>query len=157
MSVSVKKAAFPSVEWFQALQELMNAQTEKYRRFGFVDSRGVFSVKAGDALGRDRYFGAAFEIYECVDVRELSAEEVQGFDPDWVFEGAYGDWKEMIENIEANGRADSDHTLNRLSLLRRPFDVHGEDQTRVDLFHRLQITFQEFIDEAAAVETGFLE
>jgi hypothetical protein len=157
MGVATKKAAFPSVEWFQALQELMNAQTQKYRRFGFVDSRGVFSVKAGDALGQDRYFGAAFEIYECVEIRELSAGDIQGFDPDWIYEGAYGDWKEMIENIVANGHADSDHTLNRLSLLRHPFNIHGEDQTRVDLFQRLLSTFQEFIDEASAVETGFLD
>ncbi len=155
MSVVIKNAIFPSVEWFQALGELMNAQTEKYRRFGFVDSRGVFSVKANDEMDRDRFFGAVFEVYECVDVQELSAAEVRGFDPDWVFKGAYGDWKEMIENIRVNGRADSDHTLNRLSLLRHPFDVHGEDQTRVDLFHRLQITFQEFIDESASVDTAF--
>ena len=133
----------------------MNDQTEKSRRFGFVDSRGIFSVKADDVMDRDRFFGAVFEVYECVNVQELSTDEVRGFDPDWVFEGAYDGWKEMIESIRANGRADADHTLNRLSLLRHPFDVHGEDQTRVDLFHRLQITFQEFIDESASVDTVF--
>ena len=77
------------------------------------------------------------------------------FDPDWVLEGAYDGWEEMIESIRANGRADADHTLNRFSLLRHPCDVHGEDQTRVDLFHRLQITFQECIDESASVDTAF--
>jgi hypothetical protein len=146
---------FPSAAWFEALGRRMNAQVEKYRALGYADSRGVFAVRADDGLARDRYFGVVFEVYECLEVRELAADEVEGFDSDWTLDGKYGDWKEMIENIRAGGQADPDHTLNRLSLLGHPFRIHGRDPMRVDLFHRQQASFQEFIEESAAVETVF--
>ncbi|MCL0101497.1 hypothetical protein M1O29_00210 [Dehalococcoidia bacterium] len=148
-------ASFPSAEWFKALQELMNGQKEKYERYGFVDSRAIFVVKPGDGLETEHYYATIFDTYECSDVKELSDGEVKTFDADWVYEGAYGDWKEMIENIKANGHADLDHSLNRLSLLKHPFRVHGIDQMRVDLFYRQQFTFQEFIDESSNVDTTF--
>ena len=81
----------------------------------------------------------------------IGAAEVEAFDPDWILEAPLSDWAEMIENIRAHGRADSDHTLNRLSLLQHPFRIHGSDQTRVDIFHRQQLSYQEFFDQIAAV------
>ena len=150
------KASFPSVEWFQSLQGLMNGQRNKYERYGFADSRAIFAVKAGDGAGNDRYFATIFDTYDCTEVKELGAAQVKSFDADWLYEGGYADWKEMIENIKANGHADLDHSLNRLSLLKHPFRVYGEDQMRVDLFYRQQFTFQEFIDECSGVDTDFL-
>jgi hypothetical protein len=149
------RVKFPSADWFRAIQARMNAQEAKYRDLGYADSRGVFHVAAGGPLPADRYFGLTFEVYGCVDVRELSEAELESFDPDWIFRGSYPDWREMIANIRAHGRADADHTLNRLSLLKHPFRVHGADPMRVDLFHRQQASFQEFIDESASVDTEF--
>ena len=82
-------------------------------------------------------------------------DEIEDYDPDWILEGDLDTWREMIENIKANGRADSDHTLNRLSLLQHPFRIYGADQTRVDQFHRQALSFQEFVDASAALDTTF--
>lgn len=146
---------FPSVEWFQALQELVNSQEEKYRRLGYADSRALFRIKAGDGLKTDRAFGVVFDVYSCTEVRDLGPDEADAWDPDWVLEASFADWKEMIDNVRANGRADSDHTLNRLSLLQHPFRIYGADQMRVDQFYRQQFTYQEFIDEAATLDTVY--
>ncbi len=147
------KATFPSIEWFQALQKRMNEQEEKYKLLGFVDARGVFGVKGNGS--KDRYFGAVFDTYDCAEVKELSQDELKKFDYDWIFEGDYADWKEMLQNIKANGHADADHSLNRLSLLKHPFRIHGDDQMRVDMFYRLQATFQEFMDDSAVIDTVY--
>ena len=149
------EAEFPAAAWFAALQQRMNEQRAKYQNYGFVSSRGVFRVTGDAELRQDRNFALVFDGYECVELRELGNDEIQAFDPDWIFEGSYGSWKEMIENIAANGAADSEHSLNRLCLLNHPFRLHGRDQTRVDLFFREQFSFQEFIDEAAAIRTRF--
>ena len=140
---------FPSVEFFRVLQRSMNDNPDKFRALGFTDSRAVFAVRADDELKSDRYFGAVFEVYDCTEICELEAGEVEGFDPDWILEADCADWREMIANIRAEGAADSDHTLNRLSLLGHPFRIHGADQTRVDVFHRQQLSYQEFFDQAS--------
>ena len=142
------KVAFPSLQWFEALRALMNENEEQYKALGYADSRAVFKVG-------DRAYALVFEIYSCTEARELAAEEIDAYDPDWILEGDVDTWREMIENIKANGRADSDHTLNRLSLLQHPFRIHGADQTRVDQFHRQALSFQEFIDASVALETTF--
>jgi hypothetical protein len=133
----------------------MNDQEAKYRDLGYVDSRGVFHIEADGGRPRDRYYALTFELYGCVEVREITAAELEAFDADWIYSGSYADWREMIANIRAHGQADADHTLNRLSLLKHPFRVHGADPMRVDLFHRQQASFQEFIDESASVDTEF--
>ncbi len=142
------KVAFPSLQWFEALQALMNENEEQYKALGYADSRAVFKVG-------DRAYGLVFEIYSCAEARELAADEIEAYDPDWILEGDLDTWREMIENIKANGRADSDHTLNRLSLLQHPFRIYGADQTRVDQFHRQALSFQEFVDASAALDTTF--
>ncbi len=147
--------AFPSLDWFRALQERMNAAEERYRTYGYADARVVFKIDANDRLPHTRLFGLVFETYGCAEVRELQESDTEGFDCDFILQGPYKAWREMIENVQANGQADPDHTLNRLSLLQHPFSIHGTDQLRVDLFFRQQFSFQAFIDESAAVETSF--
>ena len=88
-------------------------------------------------------------------MRELAAGELERFDPDWIIEGDLDGWREMIENIKANGRADSEHTLKCLSLLEHPFRLHGSDQGRVARFHRQALSFQEFLDASAVLDTTF--
>lgn len=144
---------FPSTKWFEHLAARMNDQRAKYQNFGFVTARAIFIVN-GTAAGVRR-FGLVFDGFECVEVRELKDGDLASFDPDWILEGDYATWKEMVQNIKAHGEADPDHTLNRLCLLGHPLKVHGEDQTRVDIFYRQLFSFQAFIDESAAVETSF--
>jgi hypothetical protein len=144
---------FPSDQWFRHLAARMNEQRAKYQNFGFVTARAVFRINGTPGGSRD--FGLVFDGFECIEVRELGAGDVASFDPDWILEGDYATWKEMIQNIKAHGEADPNHTLNRLCLLGHPLKVHGEDQTRVDVFYRQLFSFQAFIDESAAVETSF--
>ncbi|HKD69731.1 MAG TPA: hypothetical protein VKB84_23030 [Candidatus Binataceae bacterium] len=144
---------FPSTQWFEHLAARMNDQRAKYQNFGFVTARAVFRI-AGTPAGT-RNFGLTFDGFECLEVRELADGAVAPFDPDWIIEGDYSTWKEMVANIKAHGEADPDHTLNRLCLLGHPLKVHGEDQTRVDVFYRQLFSFQAFIDESAALETSF--
>jgi hypothetical protein len=149
------EAEFPSAIWFDALGRRMNEQPAKYQSYGFITSRAVFRVMKNHKLGADRNFGVVFDAYECVEVRELRNDEIAAFDADWIFEGSYEAWKEMIGNIKANGAADNEHTLNRLSLLGHPFRLTGADQIRMDLFYREQFSFQAFIDESTAIDTTF--
>ena len=151
--MATPSASFPSTQWFELLAAQMNEQRAKYQNFGFVTARAVFRI-AGTPAG-DRNFGLVFDGFECIEIRDLAAPELAAFDPDWTLDGDYAAWKEMVQNIRANGEADPDHTLNRLSLLRHPFKVHGEDQTRVDVFYRQLFSFQAFINESAAIETNF--
>lgn len=146
-------APFPSVQWFQLLAARMNEQRAKYQNFGFVTARAVFKINGAPA--GDRNFGLLFDGFECLEVQELAGGAIAAFDPDWMIEGDYATWKEMVQNIEQHGEADPDHTLNRLCLLGHPLKIQGEDQTRVDIFYRQLFSFQAFIDESAAVETHF--
>jgi hypothetical protein len=144
---------FPSTQWFQRLAARMNDQRAKYQNFGFVTARAIFTINATPKGNRS--VGLVFDGFECVEVRELDQGAIASFDPDWTIEGDYTAWKEMVRNIKTHGEADPDHTLNRLCLLGHPLKVHGEDQTRVDVFYRQLFSFQAFIDESAAVETSF--
>ncbi len=146
-------AQFPSTDWFEHLAARMNDQRAKYQNFGFVTARAVFAITGTPAGNRN--FGLVFDGFECLEVHELADNAIASFDPDWVMEGGYSTWKEMVQNIKAHGEADPDHTLNRLCLLGHPLKVHGEDQTRVDVFYRQLFSFQAFIDESAGVETSF--
>ena len=139
---------FPSLQWFQSLRALMNESEEKYRALGYADSKGVFKV-GGLA------YSLVFEVHRCSSVRELEAGEIERFNPDWIIEGDLDGWREMIENIKANGRADSEHTLKGLSLLEQPFRLYGADQGRVARFHRQAPSFQEFLDASAVLDTTF--
>jgi hypothetical protein len=146
-------AQFPSRQWFEQLAARMNEQRAKYQNFGFVTARAVFRIR-GTPSG-DRNFGLVFDGFECLEVHELDDAAVAGFDPDWIMEGDYAIWKEMVQNIKSHGEADPDHTLNRLCLLGHPLKIHGEDQTRVDVFYRQLFSFQAFVNEAAGVDTAF--
>ena len=144
---------FPSRPWFEHLAARMNEQRAKYQNFGFVTARAIFRITGAPAGNRN--FGLTFDGFECLEVTELDEAAAARFDPDWIIEGDYATWKEMVQNINAHGEADPDHTLNRLCLLGHPLKVYGDDQTRVDIFYRQLFSFQAFIDEAAGIDTSF--
>ncbi|HSD11359.1 MAG TPA: hypothetical protein VLF14_10255 [Candidatus Binatia bacterium] len=72
-----------------------------------------------------------------------------------MLEGSVATWREMIEAIERNGKADLPHTLNTLTLADVPMRVSAANQLDVDRFYRYQETLQEFFDEAAGFRTEF--
>jgi hypothetical protein len=72
----------------------MNEQRAKYQNFGFVTARAIFRITGAPAGNRN--FGLTFDGFECLEVTELDEAAAAGFDPDWIIEGDYATWKEMV-------------------------------------------------------------
>lgn len=128
---------FPSLEFFQALQQRTKDQAAAFEKLGVCDT--TFGIRVGDSLYR-----IAFEIYECVDVGE-------GGDPaelDFVLTAPVDLWKEMLASIRANGGADAEHTINSLTHIGDVMKVEYEDPEGHDRFFRYMVTIQAFLDEA---------
>ncbi len=145
---------FPTVEWFQALADLAEVNAEEFRRLGFCDADMGIKILSENGRGEDRGFVLSFDGYRCKSIREVP-------DPakvaDFVLEARYGTWKEMIENIRANGGPDLKHTLNYLTLPGDPIKVSAADQLKRDLFFRYNGTLQEFFNGAQHIQTEFAQ
>ncbi len=143
------RATFPSLEWFQALKEIVNGQ-EAYRRIGTCDTS--MGIKVPDL---QKFYVVTFEAFEVADVREATEDEVE--DCDFWLEAPYARWKEMLENIKANGKADLHHTLNTLDLEDPEGFARSHDGLRRDAFYRFNQSLQFFFDASAAIETVFVQ
>ncbi len=138
---------FPSVEWFQSLQELVNNDPE-YRRIGSVDA--TMGVKVGEKV-----FVITFEAFECSEVKE--GTEYDLIDADFFLEMGVDEWHDLVTNTKENDGADLRHTLNTLDLM-----IDGGisknatgDQFRADIFFRVNQSLQHFFDSSAKLETVF--
>jgi hypothetical protein len=142
-----KELVFPSVEWFQALQELVN-NDPAFRRIGSVDA--VMGVKAAG-----RVFIITFEAFECSEVKE--GTEYDLIDADFFLEMGLEQWQELIANTRENGAADLSHTLNTLDLMTSGGISNNAtgDQLRADIFFRVNQSLQHFFDSSAKLETVF--
>ena len=138
---------FPSVEWFQALQELVNSD-EEFRRLGNIDA--VMGVKVGD-----RVFVITFEAFECTSVKE--GTEYDLIDADFYLEMTKEQWRDLVTNTRENNGADLSHTLNTLDLTIEGgiSDNATGDQLRADIFFRVNQSLQHFFDSSANLETTF--
>lgn len=138
---------FPSVEWFQALQELVNADPE-FRRLGSIDA--TMGVKVGP-----RVFIITFEAFECSAVR--AGTEYDLIDLDFFLEMSEADWQDLVRNTSENGGADLSHTLNTLDLMAQDGISKNAtgDQLRADLFFRVNQSLQHFFDSSARLDTVF--
>ena len=148
MSVNSGSAlVFPSVEWFQALQEMVNADPD-FRRLGSIDIS--MGVKVGS-----RVFIITFEAFECSDVRE--GTEYDLIDLDFFLEMSEAEWQDLMRNTKENGGADLSHTLNTLDLMAQDGISKNAtgDQFRADLFFRVNQSLQHFFDSSAKLDTVF--
>jgi hypothetical protein len=145
-------APFPSVEWFERLAELMRTDRPRFEALGTTDCAMLAKVDRSE--GRSELYEVVFEGFGVKSVRRLEQLE-KAVSSHFVIEGELGVWREMIENIRANGRADRAHTLNTLTLPDDPMRVHGPDQLEVDAFYRYNETLQRFFDGAARLPTAF--
>jgi len=137
MAHQVKASAtFPSVEWFDALRGIIN-NDEAYRRHGTCDC--VVGIKIPDL---QRYYVLTFEAFECSGAREASESEVEA--ADFWLEMPYERWKEMIQNIRDNGKADLQHTLNTIDLEDPVGFARSHDGYRRDAFYRFNQSLQHF-------------
>jgi hypothetical protein len=141
----------PSSEWFVTLKLRMERDHDRYRRLGTVD---VVLVTKIDRDGDSDLYEIGFRGYRCTGVRRLRSLAEAG-PAAVVLEGSLATWREMIEAIESNGKADLPLTLNTLTLADVPMRVTAANQLDVDRFYRYQETLQESFDEAAGFRTDF--
>ncbi len=148
-------ATFPSVEWFRRLAAAMAAAPERYRKLGPVDLTLIPRIVMPD--GATRSFALRFAGFGCASVDEVAVADASCGPHPVALEGEYASWREMIENVAANGGADLTHTLNFLTLPDWPLRIVPLDeaagQLDADRFYRYIESLQEFFNEAAHVET----
>ncbi|MBI2962802.1 MAG: hypothetical protein HYY35_03545 [Deltaproteobacteria bacterium] len=139
-----------SAEWFESLRDATTRHAEEFRDLGFVDTR--FAIRATDAAaGAPAATGLVFDTFECERVVALqTAQDLERFDPDFVLEAPDAVWREMLENVRRNGKADLAHTINTL-VLSGATRLSSNDQLREDLFYRYNGSLQLFFDLAAEV------
>ena len=140
-------SVFPSVEWFDAVRGAFNSDDANRTAGG-----GMADADVG-IIFDDQIFLLKFAGYDCESVSETQWSGLE--DADFYLEMHPDDWVEMVENIQQNGTADMDHTLNTL-------DMDSEDglaksatgdQYRLDKFFRFNQTMQFFFDASSEVET----
>jgi hypothetical protein len=138
-------AKFPSVEWFEAIKDLVNADSE-YKRLGTFDSK--VGIKVGDAL-----LEITFEAFECAGVREIEEADLQ--DVDFWLEQSPEAWQEMLEDIKKNGSAGLGQTLNTIDLNIPEGFARSHDGYRRDAFYRFNQSLQHFFDSSSKIDTEF--
>jgi len=137
---------FPSVEWFEAVRQLVN-NDEGFRRLGTVDAR--VGVKVGDKL-----YELTFEAFECVSVGEISENDLR--DLDFWLEQSPDEWRAMLESIKQHGSADLKFTLNTIDLTRPEGFAKSYDGYKRDTFYRFNQSLQHFFDSSAKIDTKFV-
>jgi len=144
------KVRFPSVEFFHALQTLMQAERERFKRLGYFDT--TFGVRVFEG-GRRIEFVLSFEVFDCTQVRavtNLSSEPV-----DFTLEGDSEAWIEMLRNIQQHGGADVAHSINTLTHLGERMRVVYDDPDGHDKLYRFAESVQEFFDLASKLDIEF--
>jgi hypothetical protein len=136
---------FPSVEWFNAVKDLVNADPN-FRQLGTVDT--VTGAKVGNKI-----YEITFEAFECTGVREVNENALR--DMDFWMEQSYDAWKDMLENIKKNGAADLTHTLNTIDLSAPEGFARSHDGYRRDAFYRFNQSLQDFFNASAKIDTQF--
>jgi hypothetical protein len=136
---------FPCDQWFQRMVASAREDPETYARLGFAEFRLVFEVEAGDDARR---FGLVLDGYDVEYAGELA--DVAMFGADAILSGPIDAWREMVDNIKANGRADVEHTLIRLCLAGSPLRLVAVDPMGRDKFFRYAETLQTLVDATSA-------
>jgi hypothetical protein len=144
------KVVFPSLEFFGALQALMQGERERFKRLGYFDTTFGVRVRNG---ARTHEYVLRFEVFDCTEVRtvkDLSTEAV-----DFILEGDLDAWGEMLRNIQQHGAADVAHSINTLTHLGEVMRVVYDDPDGHDKLYRFAESVQQFMDLAAKLEIDF--
>ena len=140
---------FPSIEWFQAVNRRAAEDKEKFKLLGYVDADVGVKID-------DNGTGAHAYVLKFRDYGVESVEETENLQKaDFSVEGSLEAWTEMVRNIQQNGEADLNHTLNRLTMADVPLKLRAPDQLQADIFYRFNQSFQAYFNEAAVVPTKF--
>lgn len=136
---------FPSVEWFEAIREVVT-------RDGRLEKLGTCDAVMGVKL-LDQAFKITFEAFECTGVREISVADLAK--TDFYLEAPYETWQAMLENIREKGKPDRQYTLNTIDFLDPDGFAKSDDQSKKDSFYRYGQTFQQFFNASSEIETVF--
>ena len=143
--MTAMEATFPSGRWFGELVARATADPAELERLGIAELR--FGVEVVLPEGASQFFGLVLDGYDIEAVGPIAEE---AFGPEVVVSGPLDAWSEMIAWIEANGPADSAHSLNGLSIAGIPFEVRSVDPMGSDKFYRYMGTLQAIFDAAAS-------
>ena len=138
---------FPSLAFFEALQREMRTERERFARLGFFDT--TFGIRVlPEGAGAAAEFVLAFEVFDCVRV----AEGLAGVETDFIAEGSFSAWREMLDNIHALGAADAAHSFNTLTHFGERLSLRYDDPDRHDKAYRFAESVQEWLDLSARVD-----
>ena len=74
---------------------------------------------------------------------------------DFVLEGGFDAWREMLDNIRSHGQADANHTINTLTHFGEKIRVLYDDPDGHDKLYRFVESIQQFFDLAAGLDVGY--
>ena len=138
---------FPSLGFFEALQQEMRTEKDRFSRLGFFDT--TFGIRVlPDAAGDAAEFVLGFEVFDCVRV----VHGPDGAEVDFVVEGRFPAWLEMLDNIHELGAADTAHSLNTLTHFGEALQVRYDDPDGHDKMYRFAESIQEFLDLSARID-----
>src|ERR1051325_497 len=140
---------FPSVEFFTALQGRMREAAERFRRLGYFDTTFAVCIRNGT----ERSFVLRFEVFDCADVREVKSLADEPVD--FILEGGFDAWREMLDNIRSHGQADANHTITTLThfaeKMRVPSAAPAAQRSRAGSVERIR----RFFDVAAGLDVDY--
>lgn len=129
--------------WFGALARVARTRPELFESLGIADFRLAVDVVHPDGVAR---YAVVLDGYDVEVTGPLSP--ASQFTPDAVLSGDVAAWRELLDNIAANGRADEAHTLNVLSIAGWPLALEAADPIGRDRFFRYAETLQQLFDGA---------
>lgn len=88
-------------------------------------------------------------------MRQCSEEDLAT--TDFVIEMPMETWRSMLQDVQKNGKASSNMTLNSIDLELEEGIAFSpiDDQYKQDLFYRYNQNFQDFFDASSRVQTTF--
>lgn len=137
---------FPSLDFFSQLAGRMNADRPTFEKLGVCDT--VMGVRV--LGGTPHLYALTFEVFECVDVRELASPGEAELD--FTLEAPAELWREMLASIGKTGLADPAYTLNSLSHVGDRMKVVYDDPVGYDKFFRFMATLQAYFNQSSELE-----
>lgn len=135
------------VALYRDLAYLMNAHPDRYRPLGDADMTAVFTVIG---VEHTTNIQLVFEALSCVGIDAVPDGEAAL--ADFALVGPESAWREMFDDIVANGTATGPWTINSLALRGDRIALTGSDPMGLDKFSRFNQTLQEFLDGAGRLE-----
>jgi len=151
MSAAPGNATFPTDEWFERLARVAKDDPEAFERLGFAELRLAIEIVGDDDTQR---FGLVLDGYDVDYAGEIS--DTEAFAADATVSGPLDAWLEMVDNIDAHGGADGEHTLNRLTMAGVPLRVDAPNPMGHDKFFRYAETLQALFDGTARPRAALL-